>query len=227
LQFVAPEQSTWPTTYYGRDSGIGLAWNALTPGFRRIGLVGLGTGTLAAYAQAGDYVRIYEINPEVKRLAGTWFSFLRDCAGRTEVVLGDARLSLEKEPPQNFDLLALDAFSSDAIPVHLLTREAFELYGRHLKTNGVIAVHVSNHFLDLEPVVIKLAEVFDYKFAVIDYDETDDKWWLYSSTWILLSRDENFLELAELGAALTPRAPVKKDLPLWTDDFTSLVRIMK
>ena len=227
LQFVAPEQAHWPTTYYGDDSGVGLALNALTPGFRRIGLVGLGTGTLAAYVQPGDYVRIYEINPEVKRLATSLFTYVRDCAGQTEIVLGDARLSLEKEPPQGFDLLALDAFSSDAIPVHLLTREAFELYGRHVRTNGVIAVHVSNHFLDLEPVVINVAEALGYKFAVTDYDETDEKWWLYSSTWILLSHDEGFLESVEMSASAVPRLPTKKDLPLWTDDYTSLVRIMK
>jgi hypothetical protein len=134
---------------------------------------------------------------------------------------------LEKEPPQDFDLLALDAFSSDAIPVHLLTREAFEVYGRHVRTNGVIAVHVSNHFLDLEPVIINVADALGYKFAVIDYDETDEKWWLYSSTWILLSRYEGFLESVEMSAAPTPRAPTKKDLRLWTDDYTSLVPIMK
>jgi hypothetical protein len=227
LQFVTPEQAHWPTTYYGDDSGVGLALNALTPGFRRIGLVGLGTGTLAAYLQPGDYARVYEINPEVKRLATSLFTYVHDCAGQTEIVLGDARLSLEKEPPQDFDLLALDAFSSDAIPVHLLTREAFEVYGRHVRTNGVIAVHVSNHFLDLEPVIINVADALGYKFAVIDYDETDEKWWLYSSTWILLSRYEGFLESVEMSAAPTPRAPTKKDLRLWTDDYTSLVPIMK
>jgi len=144
LQFADRQQAAWPTTYYGEQSGIGLAVQALPPWPRRIGVVGLGAGTVAAYAQAGDYVRMYEINPEVKRLATTRFTYLSNCLGRVEVVLGDARLSLEREPPQEFDLLVLDAFSSDAIPVHLLTREAFGLYERHLRPGGMIAAHISN-----------------------------------------------------------------------------------
>ena len=105
-------------------------------------------------------------------MATSWFSYLPKCAGKVEVAPGDARLSLEREPPQHFDLLVLDAFSGDAIPVHLLTKEAFEVYQRHLNTNGVIAVHISNHYLDLEPVVVNLARHFGYKLASIDYEET-------------------------------------------------------
>ena len=135
---------------------------------RRIGVVGLGAGTLAAYGQPGDYLRFYEINPEVQAAGRSRFTYLSHCPGKVEVVLGDARLSLEREPPQNFDLLVLDAFSSDAIPVHLLTEEAFALYERHLKTNGVIAVHISNGSLNLEPVVANLARRFNYQLAAID-----------------------------------------------------------
>src|SRR5208283_1816496 len=124
---------------------------------------------------------IYEINPEVKRLASSRFTYLQHCPGKVEVVPGDARLSMEREPPQHFDLLALDAFSGDAIPVHLLTKEAFDIYERHMNTNGVIAVHISNHYLDLEPVVVNLARQFHYKLAPIDYDENEDEWWLYGS----------------------------------------------
>ena len=117
---------------------------------------------------------------------------------------GDARLSLEREPPQHFDLLVLDAFSSDAIPVHLLTKEAFEVYQRHLNPNGVIAVHISNHYLDLEPVVVNLARHFGYKLASIDYEENDEEWWLYSSTWVLLSRSEQIINSPAIrGAAST------------------------
>ena len=110
--------------------------------------------------------------PRCETVANSWFSYLPKCPGNVEVALGDARLSLENEPPQHFDLLVLDAFSSDAIPVHLLTKEAFEVYERHLNTNGIIAVHISNHYLDLEPVVVNLARHFGYKLASIDYEET-------------------------------------------------------
>jgi hypothetical protein len=227
LQFVDPEEARWPTAYYGEDSGIGLALQSLPSPPRRIGLVGLGTGTLTSYSRPGDTVRVYEINPEVYRLATNRFSYLTQADGKIDVVLGDARLSLERESPQQFDLLALDAFSSDAIPVHLLTRQAFELYQRHVKTNGIIAVHISNHYLDLEPVVANLAREFHYRMTLVDYDETVDEWWLYPSTWALLSHDETMLTLPELsfGARLvSPKAP---KVPLWTDDFTSLFQILK
>jgi hypothetical protein len=226
LQFVDPMRAAWPTTYYGKESGVGLAVSALPAGGRRIGLVGLGTGTMTAYGQRGDYLRIYEINPAVKRLATSRFAYLTHCPGKVEVALGDARLSMEHEPPQHFDLLALDAFSSDAIPVHLLTKEAFEIYGRHMKTNGIIAVHISNHYLDLEPVVINLARHFNYKLAVISYDETDDEWWEYSSTWILLTRDQDILNSPAIRQAAEAKIPPVK-VPLWTDDFTSLFQILR
>jgi spermidine synthase len=226
LQFADPEKARWPTSYYGADSGIARAVLALPPEPRRIGVVGLGTGTLSAYGRAGDYLRIYEINPQVRQIATNRFSYLHDCPGQIEVVLGDARLSMEREPPQHFDLLALDAFSSDSIPVHLLTKEAFDIYERHLATNGIIAVHVSNHYLDLEPVVMNLARRFNYKAAIIDYDEADE-WWLYASTWILLSRSEQIIDspgISELASA--PETNSIK-IPLWTDDFASLFQILK
>jgi hypothetical protein len=227
LQFVDPEQARWPTAYYGEESGIGLALQALPNTPRRLGLVGLGAGTLTTYSRPGDYVRVYEINPEVYRLATNRFNYLTECAGKVEVALGDARLSLEREPPQQFDLLALDAFSSDAIPVHLLTREAFELYQRHVKTNGVIAVHISNHYLDLEPVVANLAREFQYRMTLIDYNETEDEWWLYPSTWALLSHDETMLTLPELSFGARSVATNAPKVPLWTDDFASLFQILK
>jgi hypothetical protein len=227
LQFVDPERAAWPTTYYGEESGVGLGIKALSAAPRRIGLVGLGAGTLTAYGRAGDTLRIYEINPEVQRLATTRFTYLAHCAGKVEVALGDARLSLEREPPQHFDLLALDAFSSDSIPVHLLTREAFELYGRHLNTNGILAVHISNHYLDLEPVVRNLAREFHYEVAAVDYDETDDEWWLYSTSWLLLSRDTAKLHAPPLRDFVSPPPKKEKTVPLWTDDFASLFQILR
>jgi spermidine synthase len=128
---------------------------------------------------------------------------------------------MEQEPPQHLDLLVLDAFSGDAIPVHLLTKEAFEVYQRHLNTNAIIAVHISNHYLDLEPVVVNLARYFGYKLASIDYEESDDTWWLYASTWVLLSRSEQIISSPSI---------VKTNnitVPLWTDDFASLFQILR
>ncbi|MCX6903907.1 MAG: fused MFS/spermidine synthase [Verrucomicrobia bacterium] len=227
LQFVEPEESKRTTTYYGEDSGVGLAIQALPAGHRRLGLVGLGTGTLAAYGQAGDYLRIYEINPEVKHLATSRFSYVTQCPARVEIVLGDARLSMEREPPQQFDLLALDAFSSDAIPLHLLTAEAFAVYQRHLKPNGILAVHISNHYLDLEPVVANLAKHFHYEMALHDYVETDDEWWLYASTWILLARNHDILSHLPTHGVSSAGQTKRKGVPLWTDDFSSMFQILK
>ena len=227
FQFVDPVQSRWPVSYYGEGSGVNLAWNALPPAPRRLGVVGLGTGTLASFARPGDYVRFYEINPEVKRLATSQFTYVSNCAGRVEIALGDARLTMEQEAPQRFDMLALDAFSSDSIPVHLLTREALELYSRHLKPDGVLAVHISNHFLNLEPVVLQLARALDFDTAIIDCDESDEQWWLYASTWVLLSHNHSLLKSHEIAQAAT--APNQKNpaVPLWTDDFASLYQILK
>jgi hypothetical protein len=227
LQFADRQQAAWPTTYYGEQSGLGLAAQALPPWPRRIGVVGLGAGTIAAYAQAGDYLRIYEINPEVQRLATSRFTFLSNCLGHVEVVLGDARLSLEREPPQEFDLLVLDAFSSDAIPVHLLTQEAFAVYERHMRAGGIIAVHISNQFLDLEPVVLKLGHVFNYQASIIDYDEAEGDWWLYSCTWVLLTRNAEFLNTPTIRWVATPPRTNWNNFPLWTDDSASLFRILK
>ena len=227
LQFADPVQATWPVSYYGPDSGIGLGVDALPTGPRRIGVVGLGTGTMAAFGRAGDYLRFYEINPQVQAVATSWFTYLPKCPGKVEVAPGDARLSLEREPPQHFDLLVLDAFSSDAIPVHLLTKEAFEVYERHLNTNAIIAVHISNHYLDLEPVVVNLARHFGYKLASIDYEETDEEWWLYGSTWVLLSRNEQVINRPAIRNAASTVNTNSTKVPLWTDDFASLFQILR
>jgi hypothetical protein len=227
LQFVDPEESRWATSYYSEDSGIGLAVAALPKTARRMGLLGLGTATFASYAKAGDYLRIYEINPQVKDVATSRFSYIKQCEAKVEIALGDARLSMEREPPQNFDLLVLDAFSSDAIPVHLLTKESFEIYQRHLKTNAIIAVHISNHYLDLQPVVANIARHFNYEMATIDFDENDEEWWLYGSTWILLGRDPAVMHSPVIQRAANKPKVAAHPPPLWTDDFTSLFQILK
>ena len=158
LQFLAPDRRRFPTTYYGRQSGVGLAILNTRHSAQRVGVIGLGAATLASYGRPGDYYRFYEINPLVIEVARKQFTYLSDCPAKVDVVLGDARLSLDREPSQQFDVLAVDAFSSDSIPVHLLTLEAFRLYFRHLRPDGVLAVHVSNTHLKLEPVVGRLAQ---------------------------------------------------------------------
>ena len=144
LQYMAKERRRLHTTYYGSASGVGIAIENTRHSAQRVGMIGLGTGTIASYGRAGDYYRIYEINPLVLEVARREFTYLLDCPAKVDVVLGDARLSLEREPSQQFDVLAVDAFSGDAIPVHLLTLETFRLYFRHLRPDGILAVHVSN-----------------------------------------------------------------------------------
>jgi len=226
LQFKDVERAKWPTMYYAEKSGVGLALRQFAPGSRRIGVVGLGVGTLASYGQPGDTLRLYEINPSVIKLAQSEFSYLTNCRARVELVLGDARLSLEKEPPQGFDVLVLDAFSSDAIPVHLLTEEAFRQYERHLKPGGILAVHVSNASLDLEPVVANVAARLGYEATMIDHRPPGEKWWVTRSKWILLAKGET---ASRLSRSCKDSRPARADLtrvPLWTDDFSSLFQIL-
>ena len=196
-----------------------------------LGLVGMGTGTLASYGRAGDQVKIYEINPQVLEIAKKDFTYLSQSNAKVDVVMGDARLSLESElkegKVQQFDLLALDAFNSDAIPVHLLTVEAFEVYLKHLRTNGLIAVHISNRYFDLQPVVEKLAEHFNLGCVTVSDDNVPD-WWVYETSWMIvgeknrISSTPNFTLRAD-KPALTKTAALR----LWTDDYTSLFKILK
>ena len=162
-------------------------------------------------------------------LSKSYFSYLRNSPAKIEVVPGDARLSLDREPAQHFDLLAIDAFSSDSIPVHLITREAFDLYERHLAPDGIIAVHISNHYLDLQPVVLALARAAKYHVALIDVDESEseDEWWVYGSTWMLLSRNEKSLQAPAIISASSPVSTNLPHLRLWTDDFASVFQILK
>ena len=224
-QFLAPERRSWPTTYYGPPSGVGLALRFCCDGPKRVGVVGLGAGTVSAYGQPGDRFHFYEINPAVVELAKTEFSYLRDTPATADVALGDARLTLEREPPQNLDVLVLDAFSGDAIPVHLLTREAFALYLRHLKPEGIIAVHVSNQYLDLTPVVGQLADFYGLT-AIVVHSDKDPERELSSATWVLLTRSRDFLGRAEVVAAASP-VPPHSALRLWTDDYNNLLQVIR
>ncbi|HUW19243.1 MAG TPA: fused MFS/spermidine synthase [Sedimentisphaerales bacterium] len=227
LQFVEPAKRSLATAYYGRSSGAGLAMRFFPrQEKRRIGVVGLGVGTLATYGREGDYIRFYEINPEVKRLAETHFTYLADCRARVDVIVGDARLSMENEPAQQFDLLLLDAFNGDAVPVHLLTKEAFEIYLNHMKPDGVIAVHVSQTYLRLECVVWKLADHFELGNAWIE-DTDDDEIGVLSSDWILLTDNEEFLQRQPIQEAASEPESDFDRMRLWTDDYANLFQILR
>lgn len=228
-QFVAAELRHLPTTYYSEDSGVGLALRHLPrTGGLRGGFVGLGVGTLATYGQPGDHFRFYEIDPDVVRLARDHFTFLSDSQATIDVVLGDARLALEREAPQQYDILVLDAFSSDAIPVHLLTREAMAIYSRHLRPDGVLAIHISNRFFDLQPIVARQAREFEFRAEKIESQSNDNRG-QFVSHWMLLCRSDAFWKIPEVQRALSPPRSDSRivSAPLWTDQFSNLISILK
>ncbi len=231
-QFLNPARRYLPTTYYGPNTGIGVAIRAKEQtGPIRVGVIGLGTGTIASYGREGDYYRYYEINPLVYRLSfppndnvRPQFTFLRDCAARHEVAMGDARLSLERESPQNFDVIAVDAFSSDSIPVHLLTYEAMQLFFRHLKPDGILAVHVSNRYLDLVPVVDEEAHALGKLDRLVDTDD-DDTAGVFAATWVLVSSAPSAFDglVQENSTEIKPGRKIR----LWTDDYSNLFQILR
>ena len=212
------------TTYYKTTSGIGKAILAFEGKPINVGIIGLGAGSLAVYADGDDTYRFYDINPAVIRVARQYFTYLGDAAGRIETVLGDARLSLEREdPPMMFDVLAVDAFSGDSIPVHLITVEAFTEYLRHLKPEGVIAFHVSNRFLDLKPVLLAIAERHKLEYAFVH--ETGDNGGT-TSDWVLLTRHKPLILRPEIVESTEPVAP-RPELKLWTDDYNNLFSVFR
>ena len=216
------------TTYYTPSSGIGAAIRSRQDHPVKVGVIGLGTGTLAAYGRAGDVYRFYEIDRNVVAIARREFSFLSDSAARIEIALGDARLSLEREAPQGFDVLAVDAFSSDAIPVHLITREALGTYLHHLKPDGIVAFHVSNRFLDLVPVVARIAREQGAQAVLVEDDpDEDDVTGRSRSDWVLVSRSGRALAakaIVERGGAPAEDRPQWRT---WTDDYSNLIQILK
>jgi SAM-dependent methyltransferase len=227
-QYMGDSRRRELTTYYGEPTGIGAAILSRYPAPVRVGVIGLGTGTLAAYGRPGDVYRFYDINAKVIELAQREFTYLADSEAKIELALGDARLVLERESPQNFDVLAVDAFSSDAIPVHLVTREALAVYLRHMKPDGIVAFHVSNRFMDLIPVVARIArENNAYAMLVSDDPEDEDGSGRSRSDWVLVSRLASvFLRPAieDAGAAgIEDRA----DWRTWTDDYSNLIQILK
>jgi spermidine synthase len=227
-QYLHPDHRNLVTSYYQHSSGIGAALLARRdqPGAMRVGVIGLGTGTLAAYGRKGDTYRFYDINPRVMEVAAREFTYLADSEATIELELGDARLSLEHEAPQQFDVLAIDAFSSDAIPVHLITKEALALYLRHVKPDGIVAFHVSNRFLELVPVVARLARE-NGVHAVAVFEDSDEDESRTQSDWVLVSRSVQALMSKEIEAVGAAPAEDREDLRTWTDDYSNLIQILK
>lgn len=224
-QYLSPDRAKEPSTYYGPTSGIGLV---LLYGpnneKKKVGLIGLGAGTLAAYGKTGDNYRFYEINPQVIDLARSEFSFMRDSQATVETVLGDARLALEKEASNDFDVLAVDAFSGDSIPVHLITREAMTIYRRHIKQNGIIAFHITNRYLSLAPVIEKLASDQGLYASLVHDDAGDSS--LNRTDWVLVAKHPERLNLPEI-AAVAETIPRRNGVKVWTDDFNNLFQVLK
>ncbi len=238
-QYPNGDERFQPTSYYGATSGIGLLMlrdarraRSAAPGDPfRIGIVGLGAGTIAAYGRPGDYIRYYEINPDVITVAtrpNGYFTFVRDSRARIEIIPGDARLSMERElrdgDPQRFDILVIDAFSGDAVPVHLITQEAIEIYLQELKPDGVIAFHITNGYLDLRPVLRALARHLDLRGAWV-HDVTTSRM-CSTSDWVLLARNDRVLGQSEISAHLRSLDSVRP-VRLWTDDYSNLLGVIR
>jgi hypothetical protein len=236
FQYLDPARQLEPTTYYVEGTGAALAVKQHPRARRglRVAVIGLGTGSMAAHAQAGDFYRFYDIDPKVVMVARKHFTYLEKSPGRPEVVLGDARISMERElaaeGSQKYDAIVLDAFSGDAIPAHLLTDESFALYEQHLRHDdsgnptGVLAIHISNRYIDLEPVVAALAKKYGYQTINVHKDE-DGGAFDTGSDWVLVSKNEEFLNNPVVNSA---GAPLDSNRTLlWTDQFTALFPILK
>src|SRR6185295_4450767 len=227
-QRLNPDHRYEVNSYYAPSSGIGRTMGAKQAlGPVRYGVIGMGAGVMTGYCRAGDYVRVYEINPMVKSLSERGeFTIFGHCAGDKEVLMGDARLTMEKQEPQNYDVLVVDAFSSDAIPVHLLTREVMQLYFKLLKPDGVLAVHISNRYLDLAPVCFRGAEFVGKKATVVS-DDASDNTFANSTTWVLItSQDNNVFQSSTFEGANMYPATAAPTFRGWTDDYSSILPIL-
>jgi hypothetical protein len=231
-QLLADKYRNTPSDYFGPGSGYGrlfTALNATKPGKRRVGIIGLGAGVVAAYGRKGDEITFYEISQKVVDIERKEFTFLRDTPARTSVILGDGRLSLEREAPNRYDVLGIDAFAGDSVPMHLITREAMALYVRHLAPDGVIVFQATNRYIDMMPVVKRLATEFGME-AVLVSDSPDSQngadYWLSSTDQILVSRDRNLLAHPRIDEA-SSEIDDRPSLPTFTDAHHNLVRILK
>ena len=223
-QYVSDDLRRRPTTYFTPASGVGLAMLAKgETGPLRVGVLGLGVGTLVAYGRAGDVYRLYEIDPLVIELAQEKFTYLSDTPANLEIVLGDGRLQLEREPSQQFDVLVMDAFSGDSVPVHLLTLEAFQIYFKHLKPDGVLAMNVTNAFLDLVPVLKRAAEHHGKHMRLLEHPGDQDL--AFASRWVVITDRKDFFDHASLQAMREVGAP--EGFAAWRDDYSSLLAVLK
>ncbi|HEX8214992.1 MAG TPA: fused MFS/spermidine synthase [Allosphingosinicella sp.] len=236
LQSLRPGQERLPTSYYGLSSGVGLAMAGAPVLFgeqARIGVVGLGTGTLACYAQPGQDWRFFEIDPAVVKIASDprRFSFISRCKPDARIVVGDARLALAREQPGRLDVLAVDAFSSDAVPMHLLTREAMDVYGRALNEDGLLLIHISNRYLDLRPVLAANAKAAGWRAAILTDDIRGSPLDSYTSVWVAMARDPGTILLLKIVSGERGREwlalPEKPGFTAWTDDYASTLPLMK
>ena len=224
-QYRSSEFRRLATTYYGESSGIGQAITALRQPNMKVGLIGMGVGTLATYGKLGDQYNFYELNPAVPALANKYFSYIKDSAAEVQTILGDARLSLEKAPPEGFHVLAVDAFSSDSIPVHLITREAIRVYKRHITADGVVAFHISNRYLDLTPIVKQLGD--DVGMEVLRITDNPDKdSYLYRSDWVLVTANKALVQTL-VKSGVGERISAREGITPWTDDYNNLLQILK
>ena len=226
MQNLAEAKRTQPTSYYGPESGVGLVLSETRPvepnAGRRIGVIGLGAGILAAYGRPGDTMRFYEIDANMIEVARRHFDFLRRSAAAIETIQGDARVRLAAEAPQSFDVLVLDAFSGDAIPVHLLTLEAFRLYLRHLRADGILVVHISNRYLDLAPVVWRIAEELHLERALIRAP-SNHRTLVSASVYALLTPSTGRLQTAAIRSRDEGSSLDGRSVSLWTDDYSNLL----
>jgi hypothetical protein len=227
LQFQAPDKKLLPTSYYSPTSGVGRLLESMPKqDHRRIGIVGLGVGTIAIYGNPTDLICFYEINPEVERLARRYFTYLSESKADIRILLGDARLTLENQPPQNYDVLVLDAFNSDSVPVHLLTKEAIEIYLKHLNSDGVLAFHISSNYLNLAKVVWRMAEEYHLHSVFIEGEINPQSGTVFSD-WILLSPNPAMLATPQITRAISTQTPDSSGVNLWTDDHMNLLQILK
>lgn len=223
-QFVDAVRRQLPTTYYGHESGVGIVLRqhcSDRPG--RVGVIGLGAGTLTAYGQSDDYYRLYEINPAVVDMAREFFTYMADSPAAQEVVIADGRIALEREEPQRFDVLVLDAFSGDAVPAHLLTRECGGLYLKHLAEDGILAIHITNRHLDLRPVCQGLADEFQLSLRTI-FSAGDAETGTTPATWVLMSRRAGSLAALDAGPSFDIARSDRS--VLWTDQWSNLLSVI-